>query len=59
MYALVLNGILKPIENKKILKGIIGGLGTIYPWILFSGEHELRSLVVEWNNIPIYMLILL
>ena len=59
MYALVLNRILKPIENKKILKGIIGGLGTIYPWILFSGEHELRSLVVEWNNIPIYMLILL
>ncbi len=64
MYALVLNRILKPIENKKILKGIIGGLGigilgTIFPWTLFSGEHELRSLVVEWNNIPIYMLILL
>ncbi|MBS6507887.1 MAG: chloride channel protein [Paraclostridium bifermentans] len=64
MYALGLHRILKPIENKKILKGIIGGLGigilgTIFPWILFSGEHGLRELVVEWNNISAYMLILL
>ena len=64
MYALVLNRIFKPIENKKILKGIIGGLGigilgTIFPWTLFSGEHELRTLVVEWNNMPAYLLILL
>lgn len=64
MYALVLHRILKPIENKKILKGIIGGLGigilgTVFPWILFSGEHGLRELVVEWNNISAYMLILL
>lgn len=64
MYALVLHRILKPIENKKILKGIIGGLGigilgTFFPWTLFSGEHELRELVVEWNNISAYMLILL
>ena len=64
MYALVLHKILKPIENKKVIKGIIGGLGigilgTIFPWTLFSGEHELRELVVEWNNISAYMLILL
>lgn len=64
MYALGLHRILKPIENKKILKGIIGGLGigilgTVFPWILFSGEHGLRELVVEWNNISAYMLILL
>ena len=64
MYALVLHRILKPVENKKILKGIIGGLsigilGTIFPWTLFSREHELKELVVEWNNISAYMLILL
>lgn len=64
MYALILHRILKPIENKKILKGIIGGLGigilgTIFPGTLFSGEHGLRELVVEWNNISAYMLILL
>ena len=64
MYALALHEILKPIENKKILKGIIGGLsigilGTIFPWTLFSGEHELRELVGQWNNISAYMLILL
>lgn len=64
MYALVLRRILKPIENKTILKGIIGGLGigilgTIFPWTLFSGEHELRELVVEWSNISAYTLILL
>lgn len=64
MYALVLRRILKPIENKKILKGIIGGLGigilgTFFSWTLFSGEHELRELVVEWNNVSAYMLILL
>ena len=64
MYALGLHRILKPIENKKILKGIIGGLGigilgTVFPWTLFSGEHGLRELVVEWNNISAYMLILL
>lgn len=64
MYALVLHKILRPIENRKVLKGIIGGLGigilgTFFPWTLFSGEHELRELVVEWNNISAYLLILL
>ena len=64
MYAFVLRKILKPIENKKILKGIIGGLGigilgTIFPWTLFSGEHELKELVIEWSNISAYMLIIL
>ena len=51
MYALLLHRILKPIENKKILKGIIGGLGigilgTFFPWTYISFDifWELYSL---------------
>lgn len=64
MYGVVLHKVLKPIENKKILKGVIGGigigiLGTIFPWTLFSGEHGLKELAVEWKDISAYILIIL
>ncbi len=63
-YGVILHKALKSIENKKLLKGIIGGVligifGTIFPYILFSGEHELKKLVFEWGSMSGYMLILL
>ncbi len=62
VYGVVLHKTLKPIENKKLLKGIIGGLsigiiGTFYPYTLFSGEHQLKDLVNEWSTMSVYMLI--
>lgn len=64
MYGVVLNKALKPIENKTILKGIIGGvsigvIGTFFPYTLFSGEHQLKDLLVQWSSMSGYMLILL
>ncbi len=64
LYGVILRKILKPIENKKILKGIIGGIaigifGTLFPYTLFSGEHELKEMATNWSKMSGYMLILL
>lgn len=58
----MLHKVLNPIENNKLLKGIIGGvsigiIGTFYPYTLFSGEHQLKDLVNEWSTMSVYMLI--
>ncbi|MBW6409678.1 chloride channel protein [Clostridium weizhouense] len=64
MYGKVLHKLLKAFEDKKIVKAIIGGIsigiiGTLLPYTLFSGEHELKKLVFEWNSIGAYMLIII
>lgn len=62
IYKVMLHKVLNPIENNKLLKGIIGGvsigiIGTFYPYTLFSGEHQLKDLVNEWSTMSVYMLI--
>lgn len=59
----ILHKLLKPLENYKIIKAVIGGLvlgliGTILPITLFSGEHQLTELAVEWTNMSIYLLLI-
>lgn len=63
-FGYVLPKILKPLENYKVIKAVIGGLvlgliGTFLPLTLFSGEHELTELAVEWTDMSIYLLIAL
>lgn len=59
----ILHKLLKPLENYKIIKAVIGGLvlgliGTILPITLFSGEHQLTELAVDWTNMSIYLLLI-
>ncbi|MBS4191862.1 chloride channel protein [Bacillus sp. FJAT-49705] len=54
--------VLKPLENYKVIKAVIGGLalgliGTVLPITLFSGAHELTELAAEWTHISVYLLI--
>lgn len=56
--------VLKPLDNYKIVKAVIGGLvlgliGTVLPLTLFSGEHELTELAADWTEMSIYLLMLL
>jgi len=64
MYGKVLHKVLKIFDDKKIIKALIGGIsigiiGTLLPYTLFSGEHELKNLVFQWNSIGVYMLIII
>lgn len=52
-----------PLENKPVLKGIIGGLVlagayTILPLTLFSGEVEMNVLMDSWQQMPVIILFL-
>ncbi|MGL4731896.1 MAG: chloride channel protein [Clostridium sp.] len=63
-YGKVLHKSLKFLDDKKIIKALIGGIsigviGTLLPYTLFSGEHELRKLLLEWQSIGVYMLIVI
>lgn len=60
----VFQKVLKPLDNYKIVKAVIGGLvlgliGTVLPLTLFSGEHELTELAADWTEMSIYLLLLL
>lgn len=60
----ILYKVLKPLENYKIIKAVIGGLllgliGTILPQTLFSGAHQLIELTAEWTNMSIYLLLII
>ncbi|MBD8501134.1 chloride channel protein [Paenibacillus arenosi] len=55
---------LKPLESHKVIKAVIGGfmlgiIGTLLPITLFSGEHELIELAVEWTHMSAYLLIVI
>lgn len=64
IYGKVLHKVLEVFDEKKIIKALIGGIaigiiGTLLPYTLFSGEHELKKLVIEWKSIGAYMLIII
>lgn len=57
----IIHKAVKPLENYKVIKAVIGGLvlgliGTLLPNILFSGEHQLTKLAMEWKDMSIYLL---
>lgn len=63
-FGYILPKVLKPLENYKVIKAVIGGLalgliGTVLPLTLFSGEHELTELAAEWTDMSIYLLLAL
>lgn len=60
-FGYIIHKAVKPLENYKVIKAVIGGLvlgliGTLLPNILFSGEHQLTNLAMEWKEISIYLL---
>lgn len=60
----IFHKILKPLENYKVIRAVIGGLvlgliGTILPLTMFSGEHELTELAEQWPQMSIYLLLTL
>ncbi len=51
-----LEKLIHPFREYKLTLGIIGGIllgiaGTFLPYTLFSGEHQLKELVVEWSHL--------
>ncbi|MED1918522.1 chloride channel protein [Bacillus thuringiensis] len=61
-FGYILPTILQPLEKYKIIKaviggGVLGGIGTVLPITLFSGEHQLTDLVAEWTDMSIYLLV--
>ncbi|MFV8518437.1 chloride channel protein [Bacillus sp. SBS7] len=59
----ILEKLLHPLKEYKLSLGIIGGIllgitGTFLPYTLFSGEHQLKDLVVEWSNLSFWVLLL-
>ena len=59
-----LQGLMQPLKNRLVLRGLIGGLvlgiaGAIFPLVLFSGEEESLELIRRAAEIGVPMLILL
>lgn len=59
----ILEKLIHPFTKYKITLGIIGGIllgivGTFLPYTLFSGEHQLKELVVEWGHLSFWILLL-
>ena len=51
------------IKNKFIIKGIIAGIllgisGTLLPYTMFSGEHQLHDIVNNWQELGLTILII-
>ncbi|MGE7635146.1 chloride channel protein [Bacillus paramycoides] len=58
-----LEKVIHPFREYKLSLGIIGGIllgivGTVLPYTLFSGEHQLKDLVVEWSHLSFWVLLL-
>lgn len=58
----VLHKALKPLENYKVARAVVGGLvlgliGTALPITLFSGEHQLTELAEGWRGMSIFLLL--
>ncbi|MBJ8205712.1 chloride channel protein, partial [Bacillus cereus] len=58
-----LEKLIHPFREYKLTLGIIGGIllgivGTFLPYTLFSGEHQLKELVVEWSHLSFWILLL-
>ncbi|PHA00399.1 chloride channel protein [Bacillus pseudomycoides] len=59
----ILEKIIHPFQEYKLTLAIIGGIllgiaGTILPYTLFSGEHQLKELVTEWTELSFGVLAL-
>ncbi|MCJ8014117.1 chloride channel protein [Paenibacillus sp. KQZ6P-2] len=60
----IFHKLFKPLENYKVTKAVIGGLGlgivgTVLPLTMFSGEHELSDLAADWTEMSVYLLVIL
>ncbi|WP_051024286.1 MULTISPECIES: chloride channel protein [Bacillus] len=60
----VLKKILKPLENYKVVKSVLGGvilaiLGITIPYIFFSGEHDLKDIIVNWESLGLFWLLII
>ncbi|MGL4570527.1 MAG: chloride channel protein [Clostridium sp.] len=60
----ILKSILKPLENYKVIKAVLGGfmlgiLGITVPYIFFSGEHALKDLMLNWKSIGVIWLLII
>ncbi|HDR4438340.1 chloride channel protein [Bacillus thuringiensis serovar brasilensis] len=58
----ILDKFIHPFKEYKLTLGIIGGIllgivGTFLPYTLFSGEHQLKELVVEWSQLSFWILL--
>ncbi|HFJ9441023.1 MULTISPECIES: chloride channel protein [Bacillus] len=58
-----LEKLIHPLKEYKLALGIIGGIllgitGTFLPYTLFSGEHQLKDLVLEWSHLSFWVLLL-
>lgn len=58
----ILDKFIHPFKEYKLTLGIIGGIllgivGTFLPYTLFSGEHQLKKLVVEWSQLSFWVLL--
>jgi len=59
-----LQGLMRPMKNRLVLRGLIGGLGlgiagAIFPLVLFSGEEQSLELIEHAAEIGVPMLVLL
>ncbi|PFD36738.1 chloride channel protein [Bacillus cereus] len=59
----ILEKVVHPFKEYKLALGIIGGillgiLGTLFPYTMFSGAHELPELVQEWTEISFWLLLI-
>ncbi|HHD2754001.1 TPA: chloride channel protein [Clostridium perfringens] len=64
LYGKILHKVFLPLKNYKIIRALIGGIilgivGTLLPYTLFSGEHEVKELVKEWSTLSVWILILI
>ncbi|MGK0535395.1 chloride channel protein [Bacillus sp. 'calajunan'] len=62
-FEFTLEKLIHPFREYKLSLGIIGGIllgitGTFLPYTLFSGEHQLKDLVVEWSHLSFWVLLL-
>ncbi|MEG0074913.1 MAG: chloride channel protein [Eubacterium sp.] len=63
LFGVAVKKIVKPIEKRKIMLAVIGGLGlgimgTLLPYTLFAGEHQMGEMMNSWQTFPIWILIL-
>lgn len=63
-YGKIIHKVFLPLKNYKIIRALIGGIilgivGTLLPYTLFSGEHEVKELVKEWSTLSVWILILI
>lgn len=59
-----LKKLLSHLDSYKIIKAILGGfvlglLSTYIPYILFSGEHSLRDLILNWSSLSAFSLFII